>query len=474
MESMASMDMDTLYYGDCLDWMTQWPDRSVDLVYLDPPFNSNMDYNILFDKADPGGQAQYRAFEDTWNWDAAAAERYARIEGGLARASRGAIAGLFAILGPSGMMAYLTYMAERLEQIGRLLTPAGSVYLHCDPTAGHYLKVLMDGIFGAQNFRNEIVWRIGWVSGYKTQKQGWIRNHDTILYYLNGDAARRKFNKEYIPYPPDYVRRDGKRPTGKGIPVEDTWNCSNADILDSIMIKSFSSEKLGYPTQKPRALLERIVKASSNEGDVILDPFCGCGTTIDAVRRVGQRHWVGIDISAFAIDLIRQQRLKDATIPVKGIPFDLAAAQRLARERPFDFETWAVTRLPGFLPNTRQRGDGGVDGRGVIAMQPDNHASTIALAQVKGGRFALEQFRAFRSAIERDKAALGVFITLERVSSPSARREAAAMGEIAIQANRFPRLQLWSVAEYFEGKLPQLPIMKNPYTGKTLAQGELL
>ena len=468
------MDLDTLYYGDCLDWMSQWPDRSVELVYLDPPFNSNADYNILFAKADESGEAQYRAFADTWTWDSAAAERYNRIEGGLARASRRTTVGLYDILGPSGMMAYLTYMAERLEHIRRLLKPSGSVYLHCDPAAGHYLKILMDGIFGAGSFRNEIIWRIGWVSGYKTQKQGWIRNHDTILYYLRGDAARRKFNKEYIPYPSDYVRRDGKKPTGKGIPVEDTWNCSNADILDSIMIKSFSAEKLGYPTQKPRALLERIVKASSDEGDVILDPFCGCGTTVDAVRRIGKRRWIGIDISAFAIDLIREKRLKDRNVPVRGIPFDLASARGLARERPFDFETWAVTRLPGFLPNTRQRGDGGVDGRGIMAMKPDNHDSAIALAQVKGGRFGLEQFRAFKSAIERDKAALGCFITLDRATSPSARREAAAMGDIEIQASRYPRMQLWSIEEYFDSRMPDLPVMKNPYTGKALAQGELL
>ena len=468
------MDLDTLYYGDCLDWMSQWPDRSVDLVYLDPPFNSNADYNLLFAGADDAGEAQFRAFADSWRWDAAAAERYSRIEGGLARASHRAAVGLHAILGPSGMMAYLTYMAERLEQIRRLLKPSGSVYLHCDPTAGHYLKILMDGIFGAGNFRNEIVWRIGWVSGYKTQKRGWIRNHDTILYYLAGDAAQHRFNKEYLPYPPDYVRRDGRKPTGKGVPVEDTWNCSNADRLDSIMIKSFSTEKLGYPTQKPRALLERIVRASSNEGDVVLDPFCGCGTTIDAVRRIGKRRWIGIDISAVALDLIRGKRLRDEAVPARGIPLDLASARKLARERPFDFETWAVTRLPGFLPDTRQRGGGGVDGRGVMAVKPDNHASAVALAQVKGGRFSLEQFRAFRSALERDKAALGCFITLEPVSSPSAKREAASMGEVAVQASRFPRMQLWSIADYFDGRMPALPTMKNPYTGRALAQGELL
>lgn len=469
------MEPDALYYGDCLDWMREWPSESVDLIYLDPPFNSDADYNILFSDGDSdgGGAAQYRAFHDTWSWNAAAAGRYERLSGAVARPSHRAITGLYAVIGPSGMLAYLTYMAERLEEMRRLLKPTGSIYLHCDPTASHYLKILMDAVFGHRNFRNEIVWRIGWVSGFKTQKKGWIRNHDTILYYLKSNAAADRFNKEYIPYPEGYRRRDGKAPTGKGIPIEDTWNCSDSDRLDSIMIKSFSREKMGYPTQKTRKLLERIVKASSNPGDLVLDPFCGCGTTIDAARRL-KRRWIGIDLSAFAIDLIRDRRLKgEGKIKAFGIPADMAAARKLAAERPFDFETWAVTRLPGLAPNTRQRQDGGVDGRGRMAIVPDSTESALALAQIKGGRFSLSALRDFKSVLERDGAALGYFITLHPVTSRSARQEAAAMGDVAIGASRYPRLALWSIEEYFEGRMPAMPPMCNPYTGETLAQGEL-
>lgn len=175
-------------------------------------------------------------------------------------------------------------MAERLEHMRRLLKPTGSIYLHCDPTVNSYLRVLMDCIFGARNFRNEIVWRIGWMSGFKTQKRGWIRNHDTLLYYVRTPAASKRFNKEYIPYAPGYVRRDGQPPTGKGIPIEDTWNCHAGDVLDSIIIKSFDREKLGYPTQKPRILAERIVRASSSDDDLVLDAFCGCGITVEAAK----------------------------------------------------------------------------------------------------------------------------------------------------------------------------------------------
>ena len=193
------------------------------------------------------------------------------------------------------MAAFLCWLGVRVLEMHRILRDDGSIYLHIDSTAHAYVKALMDAIFGAKNFRNEIVWRIGWVSGYKTQKRGWIRNHDTLLYYVMSDKANQRFNKEYLPYPPGYLRRDGNPPKGKGIPIEDTWNCSAGDILDSIMIKSFSTEKTGYPTQKPLALYERIIKASSNPGDMVLDPFCGCATTPVAAERLG-RQWVGMDI----------------------------------------------------------------------------------------------------------------------------------------------------------------------------------
>ncbi len=171
MSSPSPLDLNTLYYGDCLDWMQRWPRNTVDLIYLDPPFNSKTDYNILY-STDSDQKSQYNAFTDTWSWDAAAADRCARLENAIARPTHKVITGLHSILGDSGMMAYLSYMAERLEEMRRLLKNTGSIYLHCDPHASHYLKAVMDGVFGPKNFRNEIVWRIGWVSGYKTQKKG--------------------------------------------------------------------------------------------------------------------------------------------------------------------------------------------------------------------------------------------------------------------------------------------------------------
>ncbi len=474
------MERNTLYYGDCLEWMQEWIKTSrgsVDLVYLDPPFNSKTHYNILYSSDENGTPAQLRAFSDTWRWNETAARRVERITRAVADPCHKVISKLYELLGTCGMVAYLSYMAERLAVMHVLLKETGSLYLHCDPTASHYLKIIMDSLFGAQNFRNEIVWRIGWVSGYKTQKRGWIRNHDTILYYVKSAAAAERFNKEYLPYSEDYERRNGKnsqskyvdeeigKGVGKGIPIEDTWNCQPADKLNSIMITSFSKEKLGYDTQKPLALLKRIIKASSAEGELVLDPFCGCGTTIEAAQSL-QRQWIGIDISAFAIDLIRKRRLKDATIPAQGIPADLKSARKLAKEKPFDFETWAVSRLPGIAPNEVQVGDGGIDGRG----QYIDHKGEkqLVLVQAKGGKFQISHFREFLHVAEREHAALAVFITLDPVSSPSAIAEAANKGEKTLGANSYPRMQLWTIAQYFEGIKPNLPAMLDPFTGKAM------
>lgn len=456
----------TLYYGDCLDVMREWPDRFVDLCYLDPPFNSKADYNILFGGAAGADRQQTLAFTDTWHWDAAAAERTQALKRAGANPARDAVAGLHTALGDCGMMAYLSYMAERLVEIRRVLKDAGSVYLHCDPTAGAYLKVVMDAVFGHANFRNEIVWRIGWISGFKSQKRGWIRNHDTLLYYVRSPVAVPRFNKEYIPYPPDYVRRDGKKPTGKGVPVEDTWNCSSADVLDSIMIKSFSTEKLGYPTQKPLALLERIVRASSGKGDLVLDPFCGCGTTIAAADRLG-RDWLGIDISPFAIDLVKNRRMKSAAIEVRGVPVDVETARKMAADKPFDFEKWAVTRVPGMTANRKQVGDGGIDGRGHL-LAPPGGSSGLVLAQVKGGKFARSHLRDFLHTVRREEAALGVYVTTDEVTSAGALAEAGGEGRFEMGARRYPKVQLWSIADHFAGRKPDLPPLADPFTGKPM------
>ncbi len=457
----------TLYYGDCLDWMREWESDCVDLIYLDPPFNSNANYNVLFsDKGD--GKAQYRAFNDTWSWDAAAAERYRQFENAPARPAHDAIVGLRRILGRSGMLAYLTYMAERLEEMRRMLKPTGSIYLHCDPTASHYLKIVMDAVFGKENFRNEIVWayRTGGVS------KAWFgRKHDIILFYTKSPKREhvfnlkkeRSYNRDFKPYKfkgvSEYQDEEGKWYTMAA--MRDVWEIN--------AVGRSSGERLGYPTQKPLALLERIIEASSNEGDIVLDPFCGCGTAVEAARRLNRR-WAGVDISSFAIDLVRQ-RLQDESIPVKGIPADLESARKLAREKPFEFESWAVTRLPGFAPNTKQVADGGVDGRGMLYDEPDDWDSRLALAQVKGGKFTAGALRDFIGVINSDEAAIGRFITLDPVGSADAKSRAVEQGTIVVRGQTYRRLLLWSMDDYFNNRPCPLPPMTNPYTGKRMQQG---
>ncbi len=282
-----------LVYGDNLlvmqallagDEKTSLPSLrgKVDLVYIDPPFDSKADYRTKIHL--PGTDISQKptvieqfAYSDTWK---------------------------------DGTASYLRMITPRLILLRELLADTGSIYVHLDWHVGHYVKVLMDEIFGKENFQREIIWRIGWVSGYKSADQNWVRNHDTLLYYTKGRG--HTFNKEYIPYPEGYIRRDGNAPSGRGIPLEDTWNCSECDRLDSINIMSFSREKVGYATQKPEALLERIIKASSNEGDLVLDVFAGSGTTAAVAEKLGRR-WVSADIGKPSA-LIQRKRFIDNNV----------------------------------------------------------------------------------------------------------------------------------------------------------------
>ena len=519
------MNSNTLYYGDCLDWMGHWPDQAVDLIYLDPPFNSNAGYNMLY--SSEAGAAQYRAFNDTWYWDEGAAERYEVYASAPGRPAHGAVMGMAQVLGRSGMLAYLTYMAERLEQMHRLLRPTGSLYLHCDSTASHGLKLLLDAIFGPANFRTELTWQR--TSSHNDGAQGrrqFGRICDRIFFYTKHKDWT--WNPQFTPYDQKYLdsfyrhveEETGRRyrlsdltgPGGaaKGNPqyevmgVTRYWRYSRERMKELIKagrivqtapgrvpafkryldempgrplqdlwtdigpISSQERERLGYPTQKPLGLLERIIRASSNPGDVVLDPFCGCGTAIEAAHKL-KRRWVGIDISSFAIDLIRNERLKGMKIPTKGIPQDVESARKMAREQPFAFESWAVTRLPGFAPNMKQVADGGVDGRAMLAEKPENFASRLALAQVKGGKFSLSGLRDFIGVTRRDKAALGCFVTLEPVTTRAARAEVAELGKIRVAGRDFNRMSLWTVSDYFDGRLPVLPTMTDPYTGRPIA-----
>ncbi len=470
------MNDGALYYGDCLDWMREWlPEarESVDLIYLDPPFKSNTNYNILFGSDDGGESAQMRGFEDTWKWDRAASERVRDIENAPMNSLHAVMGAFRMVLGNSGMLAYLSYMGLRLLEMRSLLKPTGSIYLHCDPTASHYLKMLMDAIFGPAQFQNEVIWRY---RRWPAKQRRFQKMHDVILMYWNGKSVGA-FNQLYEELAPSTVETwgtkaqvadfsSGRRKPGQtedespGAPMSDVWNIG--------IIAPIAKERLGYPTQKPLKLLERIVSASSNPDDLVLDPFCGCGTTIEAAHKLDRR-WIGIDISATAIDLILERRLRPLGIVADafGIPQSLADAGKLAAEKPFDFEAWAVTRIPGLAPNERKRGDEGVDGRGRMLDQPADYESKLVLAQVKGGRsFQLGQFRDFLHVMERESAACGVFITLSPVASGQARALAAEAGEVTVGAERYPRVQLWSIADYFEKRRPHLPVLTDPYTGK--------
>ena len=463
------MEKNTLYYGDCLDVMQeQLEENSVDLIYLDPPFNSKTNYNILYGSLTANGTpAQVRAFRDTWKWDIAAVERVQRMTNAIAHPAHNSVVGLHRALGDSGMVAYISYMAERLSVARQLLKSTGSLYIHCDPTASHYLKIVMDNIFGGKNFLNEIVWHY---TGGGRSTRYFSRKHDIIFWYsktedshiFNIDDVRVPYSETSGYAKGGITSKAGKHytPNPKGTPIDSVW--------DIPIINPMSKERLGYPTQKPMALLEKIIQASSREGDLILDPFCGCGTTIAAALK-NHRQWIGIDISAFAIDLICRRRFKNTTISVRGIPTDMYGARQLARSKPFDFETWAVTRLPGVAPNQKQVGDKGIDGRGQFLDK--SNTKQILIVQVKGGKFNLKDLRDFLHVIEREQAALGVYITLDAINSSDAKKEVANKGEFIIGASRYPRVQLWSISEYFASstlRLPTLPAMLDPFTGQAL------
>lgn len=451
------MKENVLYYGDNLDVLREHiADESVDLVYLDPPFSSNKDYNVLFEEHDgERSAAQIKAFEDTWEWDEEAAARYQEmLEAGGKVAEAMQAFKLF--LGTSDMMAYLANMAPRLVELNRVLKPNGSIYLHCDPTASHYLKMLMDSIFGPRNCRREVIWRSGWVSGFKTRAKNWIRNHDVLLYYVK-DRNDFTFNKElaYKPHAEGYERRGGGE-NPLGVAIDDVWD--EVDLY-SPWIKSFSKEKLGYMTQKPRALLERIISVSSNPGDVVLDPFCGCGTTVVAAE-VLKRRWIGIDITQLAVSLIKHslESLPGVhRVPkVIGEPTVIEEAERLARDDPYQFQWWALG-LVGARPVDQKKGaDKGIDGRLFFDDDPTSGKPKRVILSVKAGGLTASQVRDLRGVIEREGAAIGILISFAAPTKPM-RKEAADAGYYISPWGKHPRLQLVTVAELLEGKKIDYP-----------------
>jgi site-specific DNA-methyltransferase (adenine-specific) len=515
-----------LYYGDNLDVLrNEIATESVDLVYLDPPFNSNANYNILFkSKTGDGSDAQIEAFEDTWHWNNAAEDAFDQVMRSGQTGTSELLRAIRGFLGENDMMAYLAMMAVRLIELHRVLKPTGSLYLHCDPTASHYLKLLLDAVFGKENYVNEVVWKRS--DSHNDSGQGathFGRIHDVIFRYQMSNAAT--FNHQYSALPDKtiekwyryveegtgrrYNKADVTAPGGgdpkkrnphyewngltrywryskqsmqelhdrgllvysssgmtyrkryldesKGIPLQDWWD-------DIAMLRGIhgDGERLGYPTQKPVALLERIIAASSNEGDVVLDPFCGCGTAVHAAQKLG-RQWIGIDITHLAISLI-EKRLKDAfpgiAFEVHGTPKDLASAMDLAERDKYQFQWWAVSMVDALPFGGKKKGaDGGIDG--IIYFKPDGKRTEKALVSVKGGgNVSVSMIRDLHSAMEREKAPIGVFITAALPTRPM-EAEAAAVGRFESEATgrTYPRLQIITLAELFQGKKADIPFV---------------
>lgn len=513
-------NLNYLYYGDNLDILRRYvKDESVDLVYLDPPFNSSQSYNVLFAEQDGSrSAAQIKAFEDTWEWNIESERAYQEVVEAGGKPSQ-AMQAFRLLLGESNMLAYLAMMAPRLIELRRVLKPTGSIYLHCDTVASHYLKILMDAIFGPQRFRSEIIWKRTSSHGNVSTNYGDVV--DMILYYSRGDKPT--WNQVYVPYSEKHIASsfthvdpDGRRYTTSDLrnpgyrpnliyeykgykPHPNGWAISKEkmeeydrqgrlwfppnkngrirlkryldespgervqNLWDDIRpISSQAQERLGYPTQKPEALLERIIQASSNEGDVILDPFCGCGTAIAAAQKLNRR-WIGIDITHLAISLMRT-RLQNAfgpdiakTYKVIGEPTTHSEARALAEQDKFQFQYWALG-LVGARPAEQKKGaDKGIDGR--LYFHDDASGETKqVIFSVKGGHTSVADVRDLRGVLDREKAQIGVLLTLHE-PSPQMKVEAASAGFYTspYDGQRHPRLQIYTIRELLEGKRVHMP-----------------
>jgi DNA modification methylase len=459
-----------LYYGDNLDVLRRHVrPESVDLVYLDPPFQSGKDYNVLFaSKSGRAAEAQVQAFEDTWEWNIEAEQAYRDVvEGGGTIAD--ALRGLRSFLKESDMMAYLCMMAPRLLELRRVLKPSGSLYLHCDPTASHYLKMLLDAIFGFGCFRNEVVWRY---RRWPTKSRQFQKMHDVLLFYSATPKAAHTFNVLYgyeqlaestvKTYGTKKQKADFSSGHRKpGVEEEESAGPPLSDVWDVSVIAGSGRERLGYPTQKPLALLERVIRASSNAGDVVLDPFCGCGTAVAVAHREG-RNWIGIDITHLAINLVRH-RLIDSFGPnvdfrVIGEPRSLEDAAELAQNDRYQFQFWALG-LVGARPEERdeRRGaDRGVDGRLYFHDDPGAKKTKQIILSVKSGKPKATDLRDLRAVVDREAAEIGVLITLE----PPTRAmevEAASGGFYQSPWRRHPKLQILTVDDLLKGSRIDYP-----------------
>jgi site-specific DNA-methyltransferase (adenine-specific) len=496
------MEVNQLYYGDCLTVIEKDIElESVDLVYLDPPFNSNRAYNAIYkDETGRPLPDQIEAFCDLWTLDEER-ERAIRnlpdlmIDKGIDhRVVKFWESWMDALRNTDPkLLAYLSYMVERLVWMKDILKPTGSIYLHCDPTASHYIKVMMDGVFGHENFRNEIIWSY---SGWNARlNRSFSSRHDIILFY--GKSVNQRFNsyaleweseEEYIRVRRQkvYVDDEGKKYVlsdgggGKrvrrylveamayGKPVDDVWEIPK--------INNSSKERLGYPTQKPLALLERIIRASSNEGDVVLDPFCGCATTLEAAEKLN-RNWMGIDIAIHAINKVVAVRLKDRCkliegkhYQITGIPRTLEGAIDLWERDRYHFQKWAVEEVEGFV-TTRRSADGGIDGRLYFSV-PDERDLQSMILEVKGGaNVTINALRALRGVLEQDDALLAGLIVMNPLGDRQARnfrQFMAEAGDLRVDDTLYPRLQMLSIPELLDGKRFKTPTVKARGSGQIL------
>lgn len=457
-----------LHYGDNLRVLREHvADASVDLVYLDPPFNSNASYGILFKEPDGrASTAQIEAFEDTWHWNDAAEDAFDQVARSGHTRAFDLLNALRAFLGDNDMMAYLAIMAVRLIELHRVLKETGSLYLHCDPTASHYLKLLLDGVFGKRNFRNEVVWCY---RKWSIAQGQFVRNHDILLFYSR-EPGRQLFHTLYGDPSPGTMKRWGGRKQQavfedgirKATSTEEEARSPLPDWWDISVLNPNSKERLGYPTQKPLALLERIIAASSAEGAVVLDPFCGCGTAVHAAQKLG-RQWIGIDVTHLAISLI-EKRLRAAFpgvgFTVEGTPKDLASAQDLAARDKYQFQWWAVSMVDAMPYGGRKKGaDGGIDG--VIYFKPDGKRTERAIVSVKGGlNPSVTMVETLAATIERERAPAGILL-MNALPTREMERRAAAVGRFDAPATgkTYPRLQIITLAELFRGKRPDLPLI---------------
>ncbi len=515
--------MNKLFYGDNLAVLREHVrDESVDLVYLDPPFNSAASYNVLFRSS--GGeksQAQIEAFEDTWHWNESAELAFSEVEANRVNSQPATmLRAIRSTLGESDMMAYLTMMAIRLVEMRRVMKSTGSLYLHCDPVASHYLKIVLDAVFGADRFLSEIIWKRTSAHANATQSLGAV--HDVILLYSKSKNV--VWNQIYVKYSKEYtdehfvhrdadgrlfrradLRNPGVRPNltynytasngrtykphpngwaislenmkeldrqnrlffpakedarlRKKIYLDESPGVPLADVWDDLPpIHASAQERLGYPTQKPVALLERIISASSNPGDVVLDPFCGCGTTIHAAQKLG-RPWLGIDVTHLAISLI-ERRLKgafpDLLYEVVGTPRDLAGARDLAERDKYQFQWWATSLIDAVPAGGKKKGmDRGIDG--YLNFRDEAGKPAFGVVSVKGGESkSPDMIRLLKTVVDRERAALGVFISLAEHTREMT-REAASAGFYETGGRKFPKIQLFTIAQLLDGRKPEVP-----------------